>query len=242
MRYAIFGDIHGNLEALEAVLEKLEQEKPDVYVCIGDIVGYGADPSACIKRIKEIKNCIITAGNHDFATAGILNTDFFNTYAVEAINWTARQLTEAELEFLRHLKLVQRLNNITAVHSNLYSPEMFEYIQTTYDVQLGFNNLETSLCFVGHSHIPVVFSLQRGIIAFVTEALIKLNSHNKTIVNVGSVGQPRDENPEACYVIYDGTDSTIWTKRVAYDIEKATDKIIRAGLPDILAERLKYGR
>ncbi|MBI4834934.1 MAG: metallophosphoesterase family protein [Planctomycetes bacterium] len=242
MKYAIFSDIHGNLEALEAVMEKLAAEKPDRYICVGDIVGYGADPNECIKKVRAIPGCIIVAGNHDYAAIGTLNNGFFNDFAKSAISWTAKQLNEEEKKFLGGLKLVETLNSISVAHSNLYLPELFEYIQTSYDLQLGFNVMENPVCFIGHSHVPIFFSLQRGSISFNTDPLLKINKSGKFFVNVGSVGQPRDDNPHACYAVYDDTDEAIAIKRVPYDVDKAVSKIRKAGLPEILAERLKYGR
>jgi len=242
MRYAVFGDVHGNLEALEAVLEKIEKEQPDRYICVGDLVGYGADPVICIQKVCNLKNCMVVAGNHDFAAAGILNTDFFNTYASEAIRWTRQQLSAEDLSYLQHLKLVANINNITTTHSNLYLPEMFEYIQSSYDVRLGMDKLQTAVCFVGHSHIPVSFSFHRGVLDFSTEPFTRIERNGKYLVNVGSVGQPRDDNPLAAYAVYDEAEGVIWLKRTEYDIDKAVQKIRQAGLPEILAERLKYGR
>ncbi|MFH1227309.1 MAG: metallophosphoesterase [Planctomycetota bacterium] len=241
MKYAIFGDIHGNLEALEAVLEKCAQEKPDKYICTGDIVGYGADPVACIDKILALKP-IIVAGNHDFAAVGILNTDFFNHYAFQAIEWTRNQLPPKYRDFLGKLRLVEKLNGLTIVHSTLYNPELFEYIQTNYDVQLGFSNLDGNICFIGHSHVPVSFVLQRGSFSFSTEPFLPVTKEIKVIANIGSVGQPRDDNPAAAYAIYDDAEGIIWIKRIEYDVEKASDKIKKAKLPEILAERIKYGR
>lgn len=242
MRYAIFGDIHGNLEALDAVLEVLEKEKPDHYICVGDIVGYGADPNECIKKIRALKNCTAVAGNHDYAAAGILNVGFFNEYAREAISWTIQQLSADETDFLQRLKLVNRFNNITIVHSTLYMPEVFGYIQTSYDLQMSFMKMETPICFIGHSHVPVIFSLSRETISLLPEPVVQIDSADKTLVNIGSVGQSRDGNPQACYSIYDEDKGTLYMRRVGYTIEKTIDKINRVGLPEILGERLRCGQ
>lgn len=241
MRYAIFGDIHGNLEALEAVMDKMAAEKPDKYICIGDLVGYGADPGECLERVRRL-NPILVAGNHDYAATGLLNIDFFNAYAYKAIEWTRQQLSDEQKDFLRKTKLVQKINNLTIVHSTPYYPEMFEYIENNYDVQLSFNTLTTPICFIGHSHIPISFVISRGTISFSTDPYIQIDGKSKVIINIGSVGQPRDENPDAAYAVYDVGESIVWIKRVEYDIQKAADKIINAKLPEILAERIKYGR
>ena len=241
MRYVIFGDIHGNLEALEAVMEKMANEKPDQYICIGDLVGYGANPNECMDKVLAL-NPVLVAGNHDYAAAGMLNVDFFNTYAYKAIEWTKQQLTAEHKEVLQKMKLLQKINNVTVVHATPYNPEMFEYMENNYDAQLAFTYLPTSICFVGHSHIPISFTVSRGTISFSIEPYTVVKNNNKVIINIGSVGQPRDENPEAAYAVYDVDESMVWIKRVEYDIQKASGKIIKAGLPEILAERIKYGR
>ena len=240
MRYAILGDVHANLEALEAVLEALQKEKVDVMVAVGDIVGYGADPGACLRRVREIAK-IIVAGNHDFAAVGKLNIDFFNTFARQSALWTREQLSEADREFLRNLKLVEYLDSFTITHSSLHYPELFEYIQTSYDAHLSFQQQTTPLCFVGHSHVPVTF-IQKKTVGFTMNPVADVDEQFKMMVNVGSIGQPRDENPDAAYAVYDTDARKVWVKRVKYDIEKAAKKIVAAGLPPILAERLRYGR
>ncbi|MDI6733337.1 MAG: metallophosphoesterase family protein [Planctomycetota bacterium] len=241
MRYVIFGDIHGNLEALEAVMEKMANEKPDKYICIGDIVGYCANPNECIDRVLSL-NPVIVAGNHDYAAIGILNVDFFNPYAFKAIEWTKEQLTAEHKELLGNLKLVQQVDNFTVVHSSPYNPEMFEYMENNYDVLLAINAMDTHLGFVGHSHIPMSFTSNKGHLSFSTEPYAQVKGNSKVIVNIGSVGQPRDENPEAAYAVYNKSEGVVWVKRVEYDIQKCADKILKANLPDILAERIKHGR
>jgi predicted phosphodiesterase len=241
MRYVIFGDIHGNLEALDAVLEKITAEKADKYICIGDLVGYGADPAECIDKVRKL-NPVLVAGNHDYAAAGLLNIDFFNAYAYKAIEWTKQHLSDEDKQFLQKITLMQKVNNLTIVHSTPRSPEMFEYIDNNYDVQLAFSYFDTGLCFIGHSHIPISFTLTRGVLSFSTEPYVPVSGSSKVIVNVGSVGQPRDENKDASYAVYDVEEGIVWIKRVEYDVQKAADKINKAGLPEILAERIKYGR
>ncbi|MBI4713219.1 MAG: metallophosphoesterase family protein [Planctomycetes bacterium] len=241
MKYVIFSDIHANLEAFDAVLEKFKAERADRYICLGDLVGYGADPTRCIEKVNAL-DPVLVAGNHDFAAAGILNSDFFNSYAYQAIEWTKSQLSDEHKQFLGRLKLVRHIDGITLVHSNLYLPELFEYMQSSYDVQLGFTKLETPLCFIGHSHVPVFFVMSRGTFSFSTEPYMQMVLDSRVIVNVGSVGQPRDDNPLASYAVYDETEGVIWIKRIEYDVDKAAGKIRQAGLSEILSERLKYGR
>jgi predicted phosphodiesterase len=240
MRYAILGDVHANLEALDAVLETLQKDKIDSYISVGDIVGYGADPVECLKKIRQVAK-IIVAGNHDFAAVGKLNIDFFNTYAKQSALWTREQLTEMDREFLRNMKLVDYLDTFAITHSSLHYPELFEYIQTSFDAQLSFTQQNTPLCFVGHSHVPVTF-IQKKTVTFTTHTVSEIDENHKMMINVGSIGQPRDENPEAAYAIYDTQEKKIWIKRIRYDVDRAAKKIIVSGLPPILAERLRYGR
>jgi predicted phosphodiesterase len=240
MKYVVFGDIHGNLEAYDAVVEAFQVEKPDATFCLGDVVGYGADPSACIAQTRKL-GCKVVAGNHDFAAIDKVNVDFFNTFAREAALWTRKMLSDDEKAFLSGLKLVESAPGITLVHSTLNSPELFEYIQTSYDAHLSFQYQNTPVCFVGHSHVPVVFT-KKHTVSFTMDTTIEVDPKAKTMINVGSVGQPRDENPDSSYAVYDVDRQTIQIKRVRYDVEKAARKILKAGLPEILAERLRYGR
>lgn len=240
MRYGILGDIHANLEALEAVLEEMDKKGVDKYVSVGDLVGYGANPSECIKKVRDL-NTTVVAGNHDFAAVDKLNIDFFNTYARESALWTRSQLSAEEKNYIKSLKLVEYCDNFTVVHSTLYSPELFEYIQTSYDAHLSFEQQTTPLSFLGHSHVPVNFFKRRNV-SFNMETEVKIDESMKIMINVGSIGQPRDENPDAVCVVYDSDEGKVIISRVRYDVEKTARKIVGAGLPEILAERLKYGR
>lgn len=243
MRYALFGDIHGNLEALETVMAEYDREGIDEYICLGDIVGYGANPRQCLDIVREkCASGLVVAGNHDHAICGKLNIDFFNSYARQAVLWTREQLEQSDIDYLHALELVKKLDPaLTVVHGTLNFPEMFDYITTSYDAHLTLELLETPVCFLGHSHVPVTF-FSGPTVTFSMESEVEIRPDRKTLVNIGSVGQPRDENPKASYAIYDTDQQKVWVKRIDYDIEKAGAKIIAAGLPEILAERLKYGR
>jgi len=241
MKYGILGDIHANLEALEAVLEDMEKQGVKRFVSVGDLVGYGANPIECIDIVRGRLKAVVTAGNHDFAAVDKLNIDFFNAYARESALWTRKTLPEEHKTYIRSLKLVEYCDNFTVVHSTLYSPELFEYIQTSYDAHLSFEQQTTPLSFMGHSHVPVNF-FKRKNVSFNMDTEVKLDENTKIMVNVGSIGQPRDENPDAVCVVYDSDESLIRVNRVRYDVEKAARKIVSSGLPEILAERLKYGR
>jgi diadenosine tetraphosphatase ApaH/serine/threonine PP2A family protein phosphatase len=240
VRYGIIADIHSNYEALDAVLAVLSARGVDVYLSTGDIVGYGADPKRCLDRVREL-GTVVTAGNHDWAVANRLSLDYFNAYAREAIYWTQERLTEADIQYLNDLPLTEIVDDLTLVHGTLYSPENFDYLLTSYDAHLSFQLQKTPLCLVGHSHVPITFLLD-GTVTFTLESEICLTGVDRAIVNPGSVGQPRDENPKASVGIYDSETRTFTIERVEYDIEAATSKILRAGLPEVLAERLWHGR
>ena len=241
MKYGILGDIHANLEALEAVLEDMEKQGVKKFVSVGDLVGYGANPIECIDIVRNRLKATVTAGNHDFAAVDKLNIDFFNAYARESALLTRKTLPEEHKAYIRSLKLVEYCDNFTVVHSTLYSPELFEYIQTSYDAHLSFEQQTTPLSFMGHSHVPVNF-FKRKNVSFNMDTEVKIDENTKIMVNVGSIGQPRDENPDAVSVVYDSDEALIRVSRVRYDVEKAARKIVSSGLPEILAERLKYGR
>lgn len=241
MKYGILGDIHSNLEALQAVLEEMHKAGVQRYISVGDVVGYGADPHQVLDKLRSLKTEII-AGNHDQAICGQLSIEFFNSYARASCLWTQKELTEEELEYLRSFPLVREFDRFTVTHSSLYYPENFEYIQNTYDAHLSFEHQDSRLCFIGHSHIPIVFYKKKKKVMFEQTHEIRLSDSEKVLVNVGAIGQPRDENPDAVCAVYDSDEGIIRLKRVRYDVEKAARKIKEAGLPDILAERLKYGR
>jgi predicted phosphodiesterase len=239
-KYALVSDIHANLEAFTAVLETIEKEGCEKIVCLGDIVGYGANPRECIKLVREYDMATI-AGNHDFACIGKTNINYFNSYAKEATLWTRKITTDEDKEFLNSLPLVDYHDNFTVVHGTLYSPELFDYIQTTYDAYLSLQLLESQICFLGHSHVPITF-FQGDLISYTLNPSIKVEEGVKALVNIGSVGQPRDDNPRASFATYDTDEMQVEIHRVEYDIETTMGKILKAGLPPPLAERLKFGR
>ena len=243
MIYGILGDIHANLEALEAVLEEMDKQGVKKFVSVGDLVGYGANPTEAIKKVQEL-GATVVAGNHDFAAIDKLNIDFFNAYARESALWTRNALSDEDKTYLRNLRLIEQVDNFTIVHSTLYSPELFEYIQTSYDAHLSFDQQPTNVSFMGHSHVPVTFFCEKNVseIWYSQDTELPLGDFEKAIVNVGSVGQPRDDNPDACYVLYDSDQHSMVLRRVPYDVEKAREKIISSNLPEVLAARLLIGR
>jgi diadenosine tetraphosphatase ApaH/serine/threonine PP2A family protein phosphatase len=240
VRYAVLADIHGNLEALEAVRADMAHTGAERVLCLGDIVGYGANPRECLEIVRELDTTIV-AGNHDWAAAGNVGVDYFNADARDSVEWTRHQLSAADLEFLRGLELQEVLDAVTLVHGSPFSPEYFEYLQTSYDVQVAFDHLDTRLCFVGHSHVPVIFTDTEPLDYFLRDEFEFLPD-TKVIVNAGSVGQPRDLDPRACYAVYDDEEDKIYLRRVEYDMQKASQRMLAAGLPATNAARIVLGR
>lgn len=242
MRYGIFSDIHANLEAFNAVLQAYQKEKIDQYLCIGDVVGYAANPKECIEKVKTLA-IITVAGNHDWASVDLFSLDYFNPVAKAAIIWTQRNLDDQERYFLQSLKLVYKNKDLTLVHGTLDEPQDFHYLTDTYLAAQTFDLAKNQVCFIGHSHVAGIYIQdQEKSINYLETDLIEIKGQNKYIINVGSVGQPRDDNPEAAYCIYDTEKEEIKIKRISYDIETARSKIIKAGLPRILGDRLLLGR
>lgn len=240
MRYGIISDIHSNLEAFEAVLGALSKEKIDRYICVGDIVGYGADPRACVKKVKQL-NITTVLGNHDAGCIGFTDLFYFNEHAKAAVIWTKEILKQSDLEYLKTLRLVIEIGDFTLTHGTLDNPEAFHYMLDTYRALKSFDAMKTRILFVGHSHVPGIFEYKNGTLKYFCQEEIEPYENAKYIVNAGSVGQPRDGDSRASFVIYDTEKNEICIKRVEYDIEKAKEKILKAGLPSILADRLSRG-
>ncbi len=240
MRYAVLSDIHGNLEALEAVLADAA-ERADTVLCLGDVVGYGADPEACMELIAG-RAAALVAGNHEHAVAGLLDLDWFNDYARAAVEWTRDRLDEDHRSYLAALPLVAEVGDATLVHASPERPEEWEYLVSPQDGFAAFPAFATRLCFVGHSHRPAAWSLGSSGPEFVAGAVeLSLESGRRYIVNVGSVGQPRDRDPRAAYALWDADRGRLVIRRVAYDVDTARRKILAGGLPRLLADRLPRG-
>lgn len=241
MKYAIFSDIHGNLEALQEVLKNLDG-KVDRYICVGDLVGYGANPNECIEEIVKL-NCLTVAGNHDYAAINLTPVDVFNNFAKEAILWTQKELSKENKNYLKNLKLVENVDDFMIVHSTPFEPENWFYIFTFEDALKNFNYFNKQICFIGHSHQPFIIILdEHGKCSIYKKNILKIEKNKRYLINVGSVGQPRDNNPETCFFTLDLTKQEIMMKRVVYDVKIAQQKIINSGLPKILAERLTKGQ
>ncbi len=243
MRYAILGDIHSNLEALEEVLLDLKEKRIDNIFSVGDIVGYGADPSKCIDIARESFK-FNTSGNHDLALVGELSLDLFSDMAKDAIIWSRDRVDCSNMEFLSGLSLIEEYNDMIFTHSSLYCPEKFGYIMSLEDIRKSFDiQDDKKICFVGHSHIPAIFMIDdiSGDIIELQDQDIMVEDKKRYFINVGSVGQPRDGDPQAKYIYYDDIEGRISIERVDYDVDKASSKIVAVGLPDKLAARLHEG-
>lgn len=240
MKYAIIGDVHSNLEALEAVLEDAREQQVTNYACLGDVVGYNADPKACIKIIRDL-NCKTVRGNHDHYCSHDENLRGFQPLAAEVVDWTRRQLSMDERDYLRSLPMVDRVETFTIVHSTLDNPEMWGYVFDKLEAEANFNYQSTSLCFYGHTHVPMAFERADGIRCG-HYSRIRVQVGRKYFINVGSVGQPRDGDVRASYAVFDLLENVIELRRVPYDIEKTQKKIRAAGLPERNAARLAAGR
>ena len=240
MRYAVLGDIHANQEALGAVLAELDKQDIDKYYCVGDVVGYGADPGECLEELMA-RGCTVVAGNHDYASVEKTSIEFFNPEARRAALWTRENLTEEQKRTIEEFPLVHHAEEFTLVHATLHGPDMFNYILNSFDALLCFQHLTRPLCFVGHSHVPVTFvETDRITISFEPE--IQIQEGERALVNVGSVGQPRDQDPRASFAVYDTDERMVRLSRAEYDVETASQKILDVGLPHVNAYRLRLGQ
>ena len=240
MRYAVVSDVHGNLEALDAVLADAAG-RVDAILCLGDVVGYGADPGACIERLAE-RAQVITAGNHEHGVVGLLQLDWFNPYARAAVEWTRERLDADHQSYLAALPLVAQVEDATLVHASPAHPEEWEYLVSAEDGFQAFAAFATRLCFVGHSHLPGVWSLGSTGPEWAPGAMaVDVAPGRRYLVNVGSVGQPRDRDTRAAYALWDAARGAIAVRRVPYDVDTARRKIIAGGLPRYLADRLGWG-
>ena len=243
MRYAIIADIHSNLTAFKAVLNDIESHgEVEQLWCLGDIVGYGPDPHECIELLCQT-NHICIAGNHDLASIGKVDTTEFNPDAAAACHWTSGQLTSEDIDYIANLPLVIEEDDFTLVHGSPREP-IWEYIISTGVAQENFACFKSRFCLVGHSHQPVVFNCceteEGSARYFLPDGPVAM-SEGRLIVNPGSVGQPRDGNPNAAYAIFDGEQQLISLYRIPYDIRSTQEKMQTHGLPVRLAARLSYG-
>ena len=240
MKYAIIADIHANLEAFQVVLDDAQKQKVTHYACLGDVVGYNANPRECLEIVRKM-NMPCVKGNHDeyCSTEDVL--EGFNPAAAEAVHWTREQLSDEERQWLSELKYSRMAANFTLVHATLDAPERWGYVFDKLAAAASFPYQNTQVCFFGHTHVPVAF-MRDTVVRGGTYSKFKIDTAKKYFINVGAIGQPRDNNPKAAYVVYDMDEGTIELRRLEYDIPTTQKKILAAGLPERLAERLAVGR
>lgn len=240
MKYALLGDIHANLEALTAVLADAKEQGVTNYACVGDVVGYNANPSECVKAMQDLES-ITVRGNHDHYCSHDENLNGFHPLAADAVDWTRRRLSEEMRKYLRNLRLVRNVESFTIVHSTLDMPEMWGYVFDKLEAEANFNYQTTSVCFFGHTHVPLAFE-KTDTVRGGLYTKIKVMVGRKYFINVGSVGQPRDGDPRAAYAVYNLLTNEVELRRVAYDFRITQQKILDAGLPGRVAARLAVGR
>ena len=240
MRVAILSDIHSNLEALEAVLLDAREQRCTQFVCLGDVVGYNANPVECVKLIQDLQ-CPVVKGNHDEQASIISSTEGFNELAEEAIDWTRAQLSAEDKAWLTYLRLTRQVRDFTIVHATLDTPGQWGYVFNDLDAIASFTYQHTALCFFGHTHWPTAF-VRDDNVRRITVGQVALSPGKKYFINPGSIGQPRDRDWRAAYCILHTERQVVEERRVKYDLATAQRKVRAAGLSDRLADRLAAGR
>ncbi len=240
MRYAIFGDIHANLEGLQAVLEDAQDMECTDFVCLGDIVGYSSNPVECLDIVRDM-GCPVIKGNHDEEAVLDTSLEGLNPLAKQAMEWTRAQLSEENKEYLRNLKLVRQVSDFTIVHSSLDTPGNWTYVTNKFDAMASFSYQFTQLCFYGHTHFPRIYE-KADSVQPLEGTDVDIEMGKKYFINCGSAGQPRDGDWRAAYAIYDVEEQHVSIRRLEYDIQKTQQKILDSGLPEMLAHRLAIGK
>ena len=239
MKFAIIADIHANLDALEVVLKDAKEQGCTHYTCLGDVVGYGANPRECLDIVRDAEMPTVK-GNHDEYCSIDDETEGFNPHAAQAVLWTREQLTDDDRQWLRDLKYFRLVTSFSIVHATLDGPQGWGYVFDKLAAAASFTYQNTSVCFFGHTHVPVAF-IRDSMVRGGTYSKLKIEPGKKYFINIGSVGQPRDGDPRAAYGVYDLDLGVIELRRLEYPIEKAQAKIRAAGLPERLADRLATG-
>jgi len=241
MRILIISDIHANLTALETVLE-YAGDVEGIW-CLGDLVGYGPDPNECVEKVRSLPNIMCLIGNHDAAVIDQMDASTFNPEARISIEWTCQQLSPENLEYLTQLRNRIVLDNVTLVHGSPRSPT-FEYLLDTHLATINFAYFDTPFCFVGHTHLPAQYLLGNGqghanLIIPQPNHVMRLAS--RSIINPGSVGQPRDRDPRAAYAIFETQNNSWDYRRISYDIQAVQKRMKSHKLPDRHIQRLAAG-
>lgn len=239
MKHAIISDIHSNLEALESVFQEIDKLSVDRTICLGDIVGYGANPNECVEMIRERKIESIM-GNHDVVACGKKEPFDFNPVAKEAALWTRAALTTENREFLRNLPEMREIDDFLIVHGAISDSDL--YIFSVYDAFSEFKLMKRwNICFFGHTHVRMYYVFLGGDVCCPSDYEFKIKPEAKYLINPGSVGQPRDRDPRSSFLTYDSEESVVRFIRQEYDMESAKKKIIKSGLDRRLADRLSLG-
>ena len=239
MRILVISDIHANLTALDAVLT--DAGEFDAAWCLGDLVGYGPDPNECITKVRALPNLRCIIGNHDAAALDQIDTKTFNMEARQALEWTQKILTESSITFLSSLQQKIEINNVTLTHGSPRHP-VWEYLMDSQTAALNFDYFSTPYCFVGHTHLPVVYTREeKKLVVYKPTPNNKITLSPRTIINPGSVGQPRDHDPRAAYVIYNPEENTWDYHRLTYDIPAVQTRMADAQLPERHIVRLQAG-
>jgi len=241
LRYAILSDVHANLEALTVVLARIDSVGVDKTICLGDIVGYNANPNECVEQIRA-RNIPSICGNHDAVACGMTGPWGFNPIAQAAAIWTRENLTRENAEWLRTLKDSLQFDNILAVHGSPSDRDMYMFGWEDVLFHMGYlKDRRCTLCFFGHTHCPGIFS-EDGVYTVDNDSKFTINQHKEFFINPGSVGQPRDGDPRAAFGLLDTETHEFELVRVAYSIKQAAEKISKVGLPHFLGDRLFLGR
>jgi predicted phosphodiesterase len=241
--WVVFSDIHSNLEAFQSVLADMRTLRFNRTVCLGDVVGYAASPKDCLDLLRTLETDVLQ-GNHDFAVVDDGTLLDMSGPAVAGIRYTREQLSTSRRDFFATLSLVSSHGDLQFVHSSLDRPEAWTYLRREPEIRAHFAAQTHPVCFCGHTHIPGVFLMDSAneVHSLGSTGRVELPREGKFLINAGSVGQPRDRNPDACYVVFETGTRTVEFRRVRYDIEAAQSRILAAGLPRITAERLSLGK
>lgn len=224
MKYAIFSDVHGNLHALQQVLDDIRSQHPDRVVCLGDVVGYGAFPNEACQLVREACD-VVVVGNHDHAAVGLTDVSYFNEFAHRAVLWTRERLRPEHAAWLRELPLTHAERGLQFVHASPHDPARWDYVFSEADARWAMQSATAAQVFIGHTHVPFDYTTKLG-----------------RMINVGSAGQPRDGDNRAAWTLFDTESGQRELRRVEYDVYAARDAIHLEGLPPFLAERLIAGR
>ena len=242
MLYGIFSDIHSNLAAFEAVVASMRAAGVERRVCLGDLVGYGVDANECVALAKETAD-ICLVGNHDSVAIRWESDAGFNPYAKQAIEWTQGHLSEDSLKYMKGLPYIFEENDICFVHASPMSPADWVYITDLEDALDAFDHFSERCCFVGHTHSPVIVAMRDGAIPKIIETdTYKLEDGERLLMNVGSVGQPRDRDPRACWCLFNTETMTVKLMRVDYNVAQTQGRMRAQGFANFLIERLGVGR